>query len=146
MEFIGEKSKKFIKEGDARSNTFCTMPVKFKFEDRSSRINFEKTLREQCGLRASISLPKPIRTEMGAFAKAVRTRYPDQVVVARLDTMHRVFYALRKMHGAQSWTKCVERLELPTGILLPDYSARTTIVLPDPDPAIPAIMETAESS
>jgi hypothetical protein len=32
MEFIREKSKKFIKEGDNRSNTFCTMPVKFKFE------------------------------------------------------------------------------------------------------------------
>jgi hypothetical protein len=32
MEFIGEKSKKFIKEGYNRSNTFCTMPVKFKFE------------------------------------------------------------------------------------------------------------------
>jgi hypothetical protein len=33
MEFIGEKSRKFIKEGDSRSNTFCTMPVKFKFDD-----------------------------------------------------------------------------------------------------------------
>jgi hypothetical protein len=36
MEFIGEKSKKFLKEGDARSNTFCTMLVKFKFDDHSS--------------------------------------------------------------------------------------------------------------
>jgi hypothetical protein len=42
MEFLGAKSKKFLKEGDMRSNTFCTMPVKFRFDDKHSRINFEK--------------------------------------------------------------------------------------------------------
>jgi hypothetical protein len=136
MEFIGDKSRKYIKEGDDRSNTFCTMPVKFKFEDRNSRINFEKTLREHCGMRATISLPKPIRTEMGAFTKAVRAKHPDEVVIVRLDTVNRTFYALRKVHGSKSWTKCEERMELPSEILLPDYSARTSIILPDPDPEL----------
>jgi hypothetical protein len=42
MDFIGNKSAKYIKEGDPRSNTFCTMPVVFKFDDRNARINFEK--------------------------------------------------------------------------------------------------------
>jgi hypothetical protein len=144
MEFIGEKSKKFLKEGDSRSNTFCTMPVKFKFDDRSSRINFEKTLKEHCGLRASISLPKPIRMEMGAFQRALRAKYPDQVVVVRLDTNKKAFYALRKVHGADSWTKCDEGLALPAGILLPEYSPRTTIVLPDPDQQI-VVVTLAES-
>jgi hypothetical protein len=62
----------------------------------------------------------------------VCARFPDQVVVVRLDTVNRAFYALRKFHGAESWTRCEEGLELPASILLPDYSPRTTIILPDP--------------
>jgi hypothetical protein len=135
MEFIGEKSKKYVKEGDARSNTFCTMPVKFKFSDRNSRINFEKTLRTQSDLKANISLPKLIRIEMSAFQKALKSRYPDEIVIVRLDTTRNRFYALRKFDKADSWTSCSETLSLAPGVLLPEYNPRTHIVLPA-DPVV----------
>jgi hypothetical protein len=64
MEFIGNQSQKFINKNnvsDTRNNTFCTMPIKFRFEDRSTRIHFETVIRSHCGLRWQISLPKPIR-------------------------------------------------------------------------------------
>jgi hypothetical protein len=141
MEFIGEKSKKFVKEGDARSNSFCTMPVKFKFSDRSSRINFEKTLRTHSDLRANISLPKPIRIEMSAFQKALKDRYPDEIVVVRLDMARSRFYALRKIDKSDAWISCGETLSLAPGVLLPEYNPRTHIVLPAADLAAPNAAE-----
>jgi hypothetical protein len=132
MEFIGGKSQKYIKEGDPKSNSYCTMPVKFKFDDRNSRINFERTLRDCSDLRASISIPKPIRMEMKAFKTALEPRYPGEVVAVRLDTFRASLYAVRKKDGADSWERCEEKLALPPGILLSGYEPRKTIVLPAP--------------
>jgi hypothetical protein len=131
MDFIGGKSQKYIKEGDPKSNTYCTMPVKFVFEDRSSRINFERTLRNNGDMRASMSIPKAVRMEMKAFKAALEPRYPEEVVAVRLDTLHAALYAVRKRDGAKEWLKCEERLPLPPGILLHGYEPRKVIVLPE---------------
>jgi hypothetical protein len=130
LEFLGAKSKKFLKEGDSRSNTFCTLPVKFKFEDGQARINFEKTLKQHTDLRASMSVPTPIREEMKAFKAALMDRYRGEIVVVRLDTRSAELRAIRKVDKAESWTKCWERFALPHGILLPGYRANKTHVLP----------------
>jgi hypothetical protein len=88
MEFIGASSQKFIskRQGDIRNNTFCTMPIKFKFDDRNSRIHFEKSMRDHCNMRAGISLPKPVRMEQAAFLTALRERYPNDAITVRPDT------------------------------------------------------------
>ena len=44
MEFLGQKSKKFISNpdiDDPRNNSFCSMPIKFDFEDGGARVHFE---------------------------------------------------------------------------------------------------------
>jgi hypothetical protein len=132
MEFIGNQSKKFISrnEADPRNNSFCTMPIKFKFEDRGARIHFETTVRNYCGLKANISLPKPIRLEQAAFLRALRERYPGEIVAIRPDTAGMMLRAVRKVHNAGSWTKCWEVLRLEPGTLLPDYTPREAIALP----------------
>jgi hypothetical protein len=116
MEFIGGKSQKYIKEGDPKSNTFCTMPVKFRFDDRNARINFEKTLRSSSDLKA--------------FKTALQPRYPDDVIAIRLDTFRSVLFAVKKKDGEKDWTKCEETLSLPPGILLQSYVPRKSITLP----------------
>jgi hypothetical protein len=130
MEFLGAKSKRFLKEGDSRSNTFCTMPVKFRFEDRHSPINFEKTLKAQTSLRASISIPAPIRDEMKAMKAALCDRYPGEIVVVRLDTVTAELKAIRKVDKAEGWTQCHEKFALPHDILLPGYTANKVHHLP----------------
>jgi hypothetical protein len=130
MEFLGAKSKKFLKEGDTRSNTFCTLPIKFKFDDRNSRINFEKTLWAHTGLWASISIPGPVRDEMKAMRAALMERYPGEIIVVRLDTATAELKAIRKFDKAESWVQCHEKFALPAGILLPGYQANKVHTLP----------------
>jgi hypothetical protein len=133
MEFIGSQSQKFINrnnESDNRNNTFCTMPIKFKFEDRSMRIHFETVIRSHCGLKSQISLPKPIRMEQAAFLRALKARYPGEIISVRPDIGAATLRAVRKQHGAESWTRCWEVLKLEPGTLLPGYTPREVIALP----------------
>jgi hypothetical protein len=145
MEFVGPSSKKFISNNsnDVRNNTFCTMPIRFKFEDRSARIHFESSIKSLCGLRAAISLPWAIREEQRAFQRAVKSNYPEEIVTVRVDTRLHLLQAYRKLQGQKEWIKCPESLELLPGTLLPGYSPRQNFVLepvlsqqtPDPEPS-----------
>jgi hypothetical protein len=132
MDFIGASSKPFVgrSQGDMRNNKFCTMPIKFKFDDRDSRIHFETTVRKYCNLKASMSLPKPIREEQAAFLKAVRPRYPDEIVTIRVDTVSMSLQAFRKADGEKKWRQCPESVALRPDTLLPGYKSRSNFDLP----------------
>jgi hypothetical protein len=148
MEFVGASSKKFISknENDERNNKFCTMPIRFKFDDRDTRIHFETCIKNHCGLRAAISLPKPIREEQTAFQKAVKTKYPEEIVAIRVDTRSGVLRAFRKLHGQKEWTKCPESVDLLPGTLLPGYKPRQVFALePEVQVAGPAQEHNTES-
>jgi hypothetical protein len=73
MDFVGIRSEKAKpRPGTPQENVvkdYCTMPVKFSFEDRSTRLHFERTIKDCCNLRAVMSLPKPIREEQSAFVR-----------------------------------------------------------------------------
>jgi hypothetical protein len=83
MDFIGIRSEKSKPRPGSTpeqlqqhaEKNYCTMPIKFKFEDRNTRMHFERTIKNVCNLRAVMSLPKPIRDEQTAFVKALRDRY-----------------------------------------------------------------------
>jgi hypothetical protein len=142
MDFVGASSKKFISKNvnDDKNNTFCTMPIRFKFDDRSTRIHFESSIKSICGLRAAISLPRAIREEQKAFQQAVKSKYPDEIVTIRVDTRNQLLQAYRKLHGQKEWIKCNEYLELLPGTLLPGYNPRQNFVLePEELVAVPAL-------
>jgi hypothetical protein len=136
MEFIGWKSKVFYntrKEDDERNNKMCTMPVKVKFASGQDRVNFEMSLRENCGMRAVMSLPEPIRNVQRAFADALRTRYRGKLVMVRTVPSSRSIIAFNKVDGATKWEKCPEVHVLPVGILLDGFDSKRVIRL---DPAL----------
>jgi hypothetical protein len=132
MDFIGIRSEpiKVREYGNQPVKDCHTMPVKLRFEDKSSRLHFERTIKSVCGLRAAMSLPKPIREEQAVLARALRDRYPGFIVTIRPDpeTLH--WTAFRKVHGEGRWTKCPEIVPIPHGILLPGYNIRKDIPLP----------------
>jgi hypothetical protein len=75
LDFMGHTSSKRIDKQDPNNPIlmpFCSMPVKLDFPDRNTRIHFEKTLREDCNLLASISLPPTIRKYQSLYLSAMR--------------------------------------------------------------------------
>jgi hypothetical protein len=132
IDFIGIRSEPIkVRENSNQPVTdCCTMPVKLRFEDRNSRLHFERTVKSVCGLRATMSLPKPIREEQAVFLRAIKERYPGRIVTARPDIATLRLVAFHKLHGEGKWQKCAESVSIPHGILLPGYNVRKEIVLP----------------
>jgi hypothetical protein len=136
MDFIGIRSEKPKNRSDTGSENpageknYCSMPVKFRFEDRNTRMHFERTVKQQCNLRAVMSLPKPLREEQSVIARQLRERYPGRIVTVRPDLTTLHFIAFHKGDKEKRWNRCVESVPIPPAILLPGYNIRKVIPLP----------------
>jgi hypothetical protein len=140
MEFLGARSKKYINNKDLNdpvNGTYATMPVKLMFSDKDSRLNFERTMRECCGVRAVQSLPEKLRKEMAAFKTAMETRYPDLIISVRPDSATCSFLAFKKRDKERRWSQCAEKHRIPYGILLDNYQNKPVVL--DPVPEVPDV-------
>jgi len=71
----------------------------------------------QCNLRASISLPKPVRKAQNKFHDLIREKYPDEITMVRTDTLKLTFIAFHKAEGGPKWIPCSEFKNIPLDIL-----------------------------
>jgi hypothetical protein len=152
MDFIGLKSEipKPRPGSNSEPKNYCTMPLKLRFEDRNSRLHFERTMKTFCGLRAVMSLPKKIRDEQSLFAKALRDRYPEEMVTVRPDVASLHLVAFKKRATDRRWVRCSETMPIPHNILLPEYKGKTVVILPpaegDSQVSVPEQVNSTENS
>jgi hypothetical protein len=121
--FLGQVSKP-INNKYRPGLSHMTMPIKLVFEDRGSRIHFERTLGARCGLRATMSLPRNIRIAQAKFGEAIKDKYADRITMVRTDTEKMRFIAFHKEEGGQRWIPCPEWQEIPPNILSESYAPR----------------------
>jgi hypothetical protein len=79
LEFLGATSKKFYNKKnpqDVRNETFCTLPVRFEFRDKETRIQAEKTLRKVCKVSCATPYPKKLRDMLDAMLTEGKKQYP----------------------------------------------------------------------
>jgi hypothetical protein len=118
VSFLGQTSRPYKNnrdENDPKNGSFHTMPVKFLFEDRQQRIYFEQTMRVNCKLRASISLPPFLQKERTAFDKVLREKYPDFMIMVRPDPSRSVLTAVKKRDKSGRWLPCPDIWDIPPG-------------------------------
>jgi hypothetical protein len=133
VEFLGQTTVRKIDKSDPSNPIpmpFCTMPVKLDFPDRNTRIHFERTVRKHCDLKASISLPAPIRKYQGMYLQAMKERHRGKFVMVRPDTASLGLITFVKEEGDRSWTRCPGYHPIPRGIMLPDFTLPNYIDLP----------------
>ena len=64
LEFLGSSLRKYLNNNnnkDPLNGKMCTMPVRFDFKDRETRIQAEISLRKICQVRCSTPYPKKLR-------------------------------------------------------------------------------------
>jgi len=113
--FLGQASRPFSNprdQKDPNNGKFCSMPVKFEFEDRSQRIYFEQTMRS-CNLRASQSLPPFMQKERTAFDSALRQKYDGEMIMIRPDPERAVLTAFHKADKKDRWLQCADTWFVP---------------------------------
>jgi hypothetical protein len=124
VEFLGQTTARKIDKRDPANPItlpFCTMPVRLDFPDRNTRIHFERTIRKHCNLKASISLPAPIRKYQGMYLQALKERHRGKFVMVRTDVATLGLIAFVKGEGDKSWARCSGHHSIPRGIMLPDF-------------------------
>jgi hypothetical protein len=131
VDFMGPRSNPYVNQREGATGSFCSMPVKLSFQDRDSRINFERSMREHAGLRAIQSLPGSIRDEMGVFRRAMETRYPGKIIMTRPNARNLEYIAFMKEDGEKKWNECMETHPIPLGVMLPNFVKSERVVLPD---------------
>jgi hypothetical protein len=72
LEFLGTTTKKFFNKKnleDPRNDVMCTMPVRFEFKDKDTRISAEKSLRKICKVSCAVPYPKKLRDMLDNLLK-----------------------------------------------------------------------------
>jgi hypothetical protein len=122
MSFLGQVTRPYTNNrnaSDPRNNTFCTLPLKLEFPDRSARIHFERTLRERCKMRASMSLPPGIRTEAEKYRQSLLAKFPGEIVMVRAESEGLRFAGFHKVDGVGKWVRDTSTCRIPLGAVLP---------------------------
>ena len=119
MTFLGQASAPPNKEKHPNAK-HCTMPIRLEFEDKGSRIHFERTLIARCGLRATQSLPKNVRIAQKKYLDSVKGNYPGEIVMIRVDAQKLRFCVFHKEDGGPKWIPGMEFMNIPYDILSGD--------------------------
>jgi hypothetical protein len=85
IEFFGRKTKTYTNSKDEKSGSFCTIPVKYEFSDRDTRIEAEKFLRTKCGAHCTTPYPTVLRECIRQTAEQVKKKFPGNQVKIMVD-------------------------------------------------------------
>ena len=84
LEFLGSSSKKYLNNNndkDPLNGKMCTMPVRFDFKDRETRIQAEISLRKICQVRCSTPYPKKLRQLLNNLVTEGKKGVPDKTFI-----------------------------------------------------------------
>ena len=117
LDFLGQSSKAHL-DREKKPSGFCSMPIKLDFDDIAGRIHFERTMREKCGVRATMSLPPNIRAEQKVFHDQLKQAYPDQLIMTRPETRSLSFIAFAKKDKEPRWNRLKETFAIDPSCML----------------------------
>jgi hypothetical protein len=86
IEFYGKKTKSYRNPKDEKSGSYCTVPVRYEFADKDTRIEAETFLRKSCGVNCATPYPPILRECIKQCIDKVKADYPDNQVKVAVDT------------------------------------------------------------
>jgi hypothetical protein len=96
MELYGNETKTYKHPSDKLSGAFCTVPVKYEFDNPAVKYKAEKVLRKVCDAQCTTPYPVGVRECIKQIVAVVKNRYPDNYVRVTVDTKNMVFKVARK--------------------------------------------------
>jgi hypothetical protein len=131
IEFLGQRSKIYKPPGDGGETDFCSIPIRLVFPDKDTRMNFERTIKANTGLKVSQSLPPVLRGQMAAFRRALEGKYGGDMIMTRPDPHRLEFIAFRRDGGGGKWEQLPDTYQIPPQCMLPGYKVPGAITLPE---------------
>jgi hypothetical protein len=123
IEFYGKKTKTYNNPKDSKSGAFCTLPVRYEFLDKQTRIEAETYLRQKCGINCSTPYPIILRECIRQVIDKVKSDFPDNQVKVAVDTKKMCLRVARRctVEGAanysKKWNSYEKLIPLPNEVL-----------------------------
>jgi hypothetical protein len=86
MELDGDTAKTYRHPTDRNSGLFCTVPVRYDFKDKDTRIRAETVLRQSCAVQCTTPHPTFVKECIRQIVTRVKGSFPDNFVKVNIDT------------------------------------------------------------
>jgi hypothetical protein len=120
MEFYGSNTKQYKGKTD---KPFCTVPVRYHFKDRDTRVFAEKTLRDTCEVNCTTPYPAIVRESIKQVVDHVKKSHPEDFIKVNVMTKEFGLKISRRPKGKDlPWYTYPDIVPLPEAAL--DVTAR----------------------
>lgn len=124
VSFFGSKTKTYRNPSDpTKSGSFCTVPVKYDFKDRNTRISVEQMLREKCKVNCSVPYPPILRACIKSVIDSGKKAIPNHFVRVSVDTNKMVLKLSWREPNSREWQ--LHPLGIPIPEIALDVKSRT---------------------
>jgi hypothetical protein len=120
----GKVTKPFVNKknnNDPKNRSFFTIPVRYEFKDKETRLEAETILRDTCKVDCSVPYPAILRSCIKQTVDHFRSEYPNDFVKIHVDTQKLALKVSRKVKG-KGWFDHDAPIPLPPEVL--DIRAR----------------------
>ena len=117
MTIFGKTTKSYANKKDSSSGSFCTIPVKYSFKDKDTRIRAEAALRSSCKVSCSTPYPVILRECIKQVVNAVKEKYPGEFVRTNVDPAKLTLSVARRGNKDAEWQYLRKPVILPLDVL-----------------------------
>jgi len=114
--FYGKTTKSYRNPKDSNSGSYCTIPVRYDFQDRTQKILVEDVLKDKCDIACTTPYPLILRECIKRAYNSVKEVYPDNGVKILVDADRMLLKIARKPKGSKTWYY-KEPVSLPLDVL-----------------------------
>jgi hypothetical protein len=97
---------------DPKNKTFFTMPVRYEFKDKETRLEAETILRDTCKIDCTTPYPANLRSCIRQVVDHFRKDYPEDYIKVSVDTENLTLKVSRKVKG-DGWYNNKEPIPIP---------------------------------
>jgi hypothetical protein len=115
IHFYGTATKSYKHPNDKDSNLFCTVPVRYDFNDKDTKVQVEQLLRTKCGAKCSTPYPPILRECIRRVIDDTKREFPENLIKVSVDTTNFSLKVARRPSNSdnKAWVYAVEDIPLP---------------------------------
>jgi hypothetical protein len=122
MTFYGSVTKTYKNPKDKASGSFCTIPIRYEFKDRETRIQAETILRNTCNVNCNTPYHPALRECIRQTSEFFRGVYNTSYVRVNVDSSKMVLKVFYKPDKDSKWLPHDKSIPIPREAL--DLSTR----------------------
>jgi hypothetical protein len=116
---FGRVTKPYVNprnSADPRNKTFFTLPVRYEFRDKDTKIEAETILRDTCKVECTTPYPTILRECIKQVVTHMRDTFPNDFVKVTVDSANMALKVTRKVKG-RGWFSLDDPIKLPVEVL-----------------------------